>query len=238
VSGFAVWPTPQSSVSAATLARELMAATQAALSPPPFPEDAARGRGQPVIVIPGFLSPDMTTQRLRDFLVRQNFAPVCWTGGVNLGPMRQVMASLQNQIRALTQEAGRPVALVGVSLGGTTARQAAKCCPEHVARVITLVSPIRAPVVTPLAPLAEAAALLWDAEEVRNLAAISEPPPVPLTAIISRDDGVIDWEASRPAPGETVEVVEVGGAHMAVCSNPEVQRIVADRLARDVRSGG
>jgi hypothetical protein len=229
---FAVWPSSDSRVSATTLAREVMAATQAALSPPPFPEDAARGNAQPVIVIPGFLSPDITTQRLRDFLVRQNFRAVCWTGGVNMGPMRQVMAGLQAQIRALAQETGQSVSLVGVSLGGTTARQAAKCCPEHVARVITLVSPIRAPVVTPLAPLAKAAALLWDAEEVRDLTAIAAPPPVPLTAIISRDDGVIDWEASRPEPGETVEVVEVGGAHMAICSNPEVQRIVADRLAR------
>ena len=56
-----------SPVSAATLAREMMALTQATLSPPPFPEDAARGDGQPVIVIPGFLAPDMSTARLRDF---------------------------------------------------------------------------------------------------------------------------------------------------------------------------
>lgn len=232
MSGFTVWPPSDSRVSAATLAREMMAAAQATLSPPPFPEDAARGRGQPVIVIPGFLSPDMTTARLRDFLVRQDFRSVSWTGGVNLGPMRQVMAGLQVQIRALAEETGRPVSLVGVSLGGTTARQAAKCCPEMIARVITLVSPIRVPVVTPLAPLAEAASLLWDAEEIKDLAAIAAPPPVPLTAIISRDDGVIDWEASRPEPGAHVEVVEVAGAHMTICSNPDVQRVVADRLAR------
>ena len=232
MSGFALWPPPQSSVSAATLAREMMALTQASLSPPPFPEDAARGDGQPVIVIPGFLAPDMSTARLRDFLVRQNFAPVSWSGGLNLGPMRRVMAGLQTQIRELVDRTGRPVSLVGISLGGTTARQVAKCCPGHIARVITLVSPIRMPVVTPLAPLAEAAALLWDAEEVRDLAAIAEPPPVPLTAIISRDDGIIEWEASRPAPAPLVEVVEVSAAHMAVCSNPDVQRIVADRLAR------
>jgi len=232
LSGFNVWPPSDSRVLATTLAREVMAATQAALSPPPFPEGAVRGNGQPVIVIPGFLSPDMTTQRLRDFLVRQNFRPVSWTGGINMGPMRQVMAGLKTQIRALADETGQSVSLLGVSLGGTTARQAAKYCPDMIARVITLVSPIRVPVVTPLAPLAEAAALLWDAEEVRDLAAIAAPPPVPLTAIISREDGVIDWEASRPEPGEKVEVVEVGGAHMTICSNPEVQRIVADRLAR------
>ncbi|MBA2588688.1 MAG: alpha/beta fold hydrolase [Alphaproteobacteria bacterium] len=142
------------------------------------------------------------------------------------------MADLQRQIRDLADTTGRPVSLVGVSLGGTTARQAAKCCPGDIARVITLVSPIRMPVVTPLAPLAQAAALLWDAEELRDLAAIAEPPAVPLTAIISRDDGIIDWEASRPAPAENVEVVEVSGSHMSICTNPEVQRIVADRLAR------
>jgi pimeloyl-ACP methyl ester carboxylesterase len=232
VSGFAVWPPPHSTVSAATLAREMMALTQATLSPPGFPEDAAHGDGQPVIVIPGFLAPDMSTARLRDFLIRQNFRPVSWIGGINLGPVRQVMAGLQIQIRGLAEQAGRPVSLVGVSLGGTTARQVAKCCPERIARVITLVSPIRMPVVTPLAPLAEAAALLWDAQEVRDLAAIAEPPPVPLTAIISRDDGIIDWEASRPAPGDKVEVVEITGPHMSICSNPEAQRIIADRLAR------
>jgi pimeloyl-ACP methyl ester carboxylesterase len=232
VSGFAVWPPSHSSVSPATLAREMMALTQASLSPPAFPPDAARGNGQPVIVIPGFLAPDMSTARLRDFLIRQNFRPHAWTGGINLGPMRQMMAGLQAQIHELAEQTGRPVSLIGVSLGGTTARQVAKCCPDRIARVITLVSPIRMPVVTPLAPLAQAAALLWDAEEVQSLAAIAEPPPVPLTAVISRDDGIIDWEASRPAPGERVEVVEITGAHMSICSNLEVLRIVADRLAR------
>jgi pimeloyl-ACP methyl ester carboxylesterase len=232
VSGFAIWPPPNSSVSPATLAREMMALTQASLSPPPFPEDAARGDGQPVIVIPGFLAPDMSTGRLRDFLVRQNFQAVSWTGGINLGPMRQVMARLERQICDLADQTGRKVTLVGASLGGTTARQAAKCCPGQIARVITLVSPIRVPVVTPLAPLAQAAALLWDAEEVADLAAIAAPPPVPLTAVISRDDGIIEWEASRPLPGELVEVVEIAGSHMAICSNPQVQRIVADQLAR------
>ena len=232
MSGFAVWPPPQSSVSPATLAREMMALTQATLLPPPFPEDAARGDGQPVIVIPGFLAPDMSTSRLRDFLIRQNFRPQSWTGGINLGPMRRVMAELQTQIRDLAEETGRPVSLLGVSLGGTTARQAAKLCPDQIARVITLVSPIRMPVVTPLAPLAQAAALLWDAEDVRDMAAIAEAPPVPLTAVISRDDGIIDWQASRPEPAAGVEVVEISAPHMSICTNPEVQRIVADRLAR------
>ena len=89
---FATWPATGASVSAATLAWEMAALAQATLSPPPFPEDAVRGDGQPVIVIPGFLAPDMSTARLRVFLERQNFRPHSWTCGFNVGPMPKLSA--------------------------------------------------------------------------------------------------------------------------------------------------
>lgn len=229
---FAIWPAREASVSAASLAREMAAVAQGLLTPPPFAEGAARGSGRPVIVLPGFLSPDITTARLRQFLGGQNFTPHAWTCGLNIGPMPNVLRDVQCQVREVAAAAGQSVALVGVSLGGTIAREVAKACPETITRVITLVSPIHMPVVTPLAPLAEAAALLWNMEELEALRTIAEPPPVPVTAIVSPDDGVIDWRASVPAQSEMVEVVEVSGPHMTVCSNPQVQRIIADRLAR------
>jgi hypothetical protein len=229
---FATWPSREASVSAASLAREMAAVAQGLLAPPPFAEDAAQGNGQPVIVIPGFLSPDVTTARLREFLVRQNFQPHAWTCGFNIGPMPEVIGAVKRQVQDLADATGGPVSFVGVSLGGTIAREVAKSCPDAIARVITLVSPIHLPVVTPLAPLAEAASFLWDPEALDALRAIAEPPPVPVTAIVSRDDGVIDWQASVPATSDQVEIVEVSGPHMTVCSNSQVQRIVADRLAR------
>jgi len=229
---FATWPPRESSVSAATLAREMAAVAQVLLTPPAFPQPAAQGSGQPVIVIPGFLSPHMTTARLREFLGRQNFSACSWNCGLNIGPMPTVIADVKRQVQEMADASGKPVSLVGVSLGGTIAREVAKSYPEAIARVITLVSPIHLPVTTPLAPLAEAAALLWDPAELEALSTIAEPPPVPLTAVFSRDDGVIDWRASVPAPADGVEVVEVSGPHMTVCSNPQVQHIVADRLAR------
>jgi triacylglycerol esterase/lipase EstA (alpha/beta hydrolase family) len=210
----------------------MAAVAQVTLAPPPFADDAARGNLQPVIVLPGFLSPDITTARLREFLARQNFQPYPWACGLNVGPMPTVLSQVERQVQEIADATGKPVSLVGVSLGGTTAREIAKSCPASIARVITLVSPIHLPVVTPLAPLAHAASLLWDMEELGALRAIAEPPPVPVTAVFSRDDGVIDWRASVPAESDLVEVVEVSGAHMTVCSNPQVQHIVADRLAR------
>jgi pimeloyl-ACP methyl ester carboxylesterase len=211
----------------------MVAVAQAVLSPPPFPTDAARGSGQPVIVLPGFLSPGATTARLREFLALQNFDAHPWTCGLNVGPMPHIVREVERQVQCLADASGRAVSLVGVSLGGTIAREVAKSCPGPLARVITLVSPIHLPVVTPLAPLADAASLLWDMDELNALNAVAEPPSVPVTAVFSRDDGVIDWRASVPVASEGVEVVEVSGPHMTVCSNPAVQRIVAERLAAD-----
>src|SRR4029079_12706478 len=104
---FASWPSRESSVSPATLAREMAALAQATLVPPPFPEDAARGNGQPVIVIPGFLAPDMSTARLRAFLERQNFRPYSWACGFNIGPMPHVVREVERQVRDLADAAGR-----------------------------------------------------------------------------------------------------------------------------------
>ncbi|MGE0748075.1 MAG: esterase/lipase family protein [Rhodospirillales bacterium] len=229
---FSTWPPRGSSVSAVTLMREFAALARASMSPPPFPRGAARGTGQPVIVVPGFCAPDLSTARLRDFLNRQGFAAQTWDCGTNFGPTPAVMAGLDRQITALSAQMGCPVALVGISLGGTIAREVAKRHPACIDRVVTLVSPIRLPVVSPLSPLAEAAARLWDNEATAALDRIAEPPPVPLTAIVNPNDGVVDWRDCMPAPHPGVTVVMVAGAHMSIASNPDALRAVAAALAQ------
>jgi pimeloyl-ACP methyl ester carboxylesterase len=228
---FAIWPPRDSPVSVATWLREMRALAKCIASPPPFPDDAARGQGQPVIVVPGFCSPDMATARLREFLTRQGFAPRTWDSGPNLGPTRTALSTFERQLAETAQSCGQRVSLVGISLGGTIAREIAKRRPDCVARVVTLVSPIRLPVATPLAPLAQLAALVWDDTSREAMARISEPPPVPLTAIVNPKDGVVDWRACVPDAAPDVEMVLVTGAHMTMASNPDAQRVVASRLA-------
>ena len=230
-SGFAVFPPRGAPVSAASLAREMAAVARVTISPPPFPEGAARGNGQPVIVLPGFGAKDFTTARLRDFLAVQGFAPRPWPCGANLGPAKHVLMRVERDVADMAARHGK-VALVGISLGGTIAREIARRHPDKISRVITLGSPVRLPVVSPLAPLAQAASLLWDADGRASLSRILEKLPVPLTAIITPIDGIVDWECCRPEPGDG-EVIEVRTGHSIMASTPEVQRIVADRLARD-----
>lgn len=226
----AVWPSPDAPVSLASCLREMGEAARAGLVPPPFPRDAARGTGQPVIVLPGFCSADITTSRLREFLAHQGFSPRAWTCGFNLGPVPSVLAAIEKQVRA--EAHAQKVALVGVSLGGTLAREIARRMPDRIYRVVTLASPVRLPVVSPLAPLAQAAALLWEAEARAALGRVAAPLPVPLTAIVSPSDGIVDWQCCVPEPSETAEVIRVRAPHTTMGSDPRIQRIVADWLAR------
>ena len=202
------------------------------VTPPPFPEDAARGSGQPVIVVPGFCSPDINTARLRQFLKRQGFAPRSWECGPNIGPTRTALSQFERQVAETAEQYDAPISLVGISLGGTISREIAKRRPDCIARVITLVSPIKLPVATPLAPLAKFASLVWDDEARELMARVAEPPPVPVTAVVNPKDGVVDWRACLPEPSPNIEVVMIEGGHMTMGSNPEAQRVVASRLAR------
>lgn len=228
---FAVWPPAGSPVSIRTWWREVTARSLVRADPPDFPEDAARGVGQRVIVLPGFCAPDLSTIRLRNFLNRQGFAAQPWDCGTNLGPTRTILTSLERQLSEAAEKYGRPISLVGVSLGGTIAREIAKRRPDCVARVVTIASPIKLPVATPLAPLAKFASLVWDGDAREAIRRVAEPPPVPLTAIVNPTDGIVDWRACVPDPAPNIEVIAIAGTHMTMPSNPDVQRVVAARLA-------
>lgn len=225
------WPGRGAPVSVFTAASEFGALARVSAHPPPFPRDAARGAGQPVLVLPGLSSPDVSTGRLRLFLKRQGFAPYPWGLGPNLGPTSSVLRRIAGEVERLAERHGQKVALVGMSLGGIVAREVARRTPEHVARVITLGAPVRGPVTTPLAPLVHIISFAWDRDGVSDA-----PLSVPLTAIVTKDDGLVDWKTCVPDPAPNVEVVFVHGPHITLGSNPDAQRIVADRVATPTSS--
>jgi len=63
------------------------------------------------------------------------------------------------------------------------------------------------------------------------LSSVADPPPVPVTAVISPVDGVIDWRVCVAEGAPHVETVMIAIHHMTMGSNPDVQRLVAARLA-------
>ena len=226
----AVFPPRGSALGWGSWARELALAAFDTLVPPRSPDlPLPRGDGSVVLVIPGFLSGDWATVRLRSFLKRLGYRSA--TAGIllNPGPAPAIVARLD---RALLRLAGDgAVALVGVSLGGTLARDLARRHRGKVRCVVTLCSPLRFPVTTPLEPFARALAPLHDADWVSRCHDIAEPLDVPVTAIHTVEDGVVDWRECLVEEASLARNFAVQGRHMTIASNPQAQAAVAFALA-------
>jgi pimeloyl-ACP methyl ester carboxylesterase len=193
-----------------------------------------RGDGHAVLVLPGFGGSDLSTQPLRRALKRLGYAAHGWGLGRNLGVTRTLRSALDARIASLFDEHGR-VSLVGWSLGGIYARELARAAPQRVRRVITLGSPFNHH------PRANNADRLYrwlnggdDTIDWEGFARRRVPPPVPCTAIYTKSDGIVHWRCAMEDAAPNTENVEVRGSHTGLGFNPQVLRIVAERLARSV----
>jgi hypothetical protein len=229
----AIYPPFGSALGIHSLTREMQEMAAFTLNPPPFPTDRfEHGNGRPVLALPGFLAGDWTTIRLREFLRGLGYRVETAEVFFNMGPTRGLIAKLQSKLDALADETYAPVSLIGVSLGGLLARQLARSNRRRVAGVVTLCSPVRFPVTTPLQPFALALAPLHEATWTAQRDEIWRPIGLPVTALYSEDDGIVDWRQCLIEEDDLSENIEIGGAHMTVCSNPRAQATIASALGR------
>lgn len=192
--------------------------------------DLPRGDGQVVLVLPGFLTNDLLTRPLRDFLEEHGFRTFGWEYGLNIGPTPGARAHLRNRVRSLYELNQGPIALIGISLGGLLARDLTYDCPGQIRHVVTLASPFRLPTASTFELLVRLCGPLYDpAVEVERLA---QPLPVPSTAFFTRDDGVVAWESCRSDDPDCLNI-EIEGHHMTICRNPKVLTHLVERLAAD-----
>ena len=108
--------------------------------------------------------------------------------------------------------------------------------PELVERVVTLGSPVvGGPKYTRVGAFYARRGIDLDAIEAEVEERNRMPIRVPITAVYSRRDGIVSWQACIDHRSPDVEHVEVRATHLGLGFSPEVYRIVASRLAR-VRS--
>ena len=191
-----------------------------------------RGDGHPVLVFPGMGANDATTVPLRRFLRKLGYVTSAWGQGLNFGPRPGVLERAADDLRALADKHGRPVSLVGWSLGGIYARELAKRHPGQVRSVITLGTPFTGhPKSTNAWRIYEAltGSKVGDGD---GMAPIRGEPPVPTTSIYSRSDGIVSWRCSLNAPSPIAENIEVPSSHVGLGMNPLALYAVADRLAQ------
>src|SRR5213080_4856026 len=102
---------------------------------------APRGDGHGVLVFPGLLAGDTRTMPLRAFLRWLGYDVRGWALGRNQGPTEAVLTGLPRAVLDHAERTGRPVSLIGWSLGGIYAREMARRHPRKVRQVITMGSP-------------------------------------------------------------------------------------------------
>jgi PGAP1-like protein len=196
-------------------------------NPPPT------GDGHPILILPGFMASDFSTGHFRTFLKQLGYTPYTWDLGRNYGNISQLNILLK-KIQNLHEEHQAKVSLIGWSLGGVYARQLAKVKPDLIRQVITLGSPF--------AGIHEPNNVVWLYKLINGKRKISEndkkwmeniagPAPVPTTALYSKDDGIVPWEACmEPIEDELHQNIEIKGTHLGLGFNPAVWTIVEDRL--------
>jgi pimeloyl-ACP methyl ester carboxylesterase len=194
---------------------------------------APRGDSHGVLVLPGLLASDSSTALLRRYLRLLGYKVRGWSLGRNLGPTDDVLDGMPAMLSALVSDTGGPVSVIGWSLGGIYARELARRHPGQVRQVITLGSPFAlSDSGRSYADRAyERRARLHAAAGVPTRQEIRRPIPVPSTAVYSRRDGIVSWQACIEPETDLHQNVEVRCAHLGFGVDPATLWLIADRLA-------
>ncbi len=202
---------------------------------------APDGDNHPVLTLPGFLASDGSTALIRQYLRRKNYRAYPWLLGQNRGPHSsgENGVLLDQRIDQIFRETGEKVSLVGWSLGGVMARNAARRTPEKIRQVITLGSPFEAnknsSSIAPLFKLVSGKDPNDDA--FKHILDYNRPPPpesVPSTAIFTKSDGVVHWKTCIERPAQNTDNIEVYGSHCGLGFNSAVNFLLAERLAQPI----
>ncbi len=192
-----------------------------------------RGDGRQVMLVPGFLADDTSTWPMRRYLDYLGYTALPWSQGRNRGRPERDAKVLIDHIDSVRQS-DEKITLVGWSLGGVIAREAARLSPATVREVITFGTPVEGgPKYTSTAQLyARKQNLDLDAFEEHIHSVNTKGITQPLTVIYSRSDGIVGWRAAIDRYNPQARHIRVPGSHIGLGTNPLVWRAVAKTLRR------
>jgi pimeloyl-ACP methyl ester carboxylesterase len=184
-------------------------------------------KGPPALVLPGFLASDRTTMDLRRALAQAGWRVYPWGLGLNLGAKKDTLKLLGQRLEAIYD--GRPVLLVGWSLGGMFARELARAHPDKVRAVVTLGSPFSGDLKTNTNVRELYEKIAGHDVDHPPFPRSADKPPVPTLAFWSRKDGIVAPRAARGLDHEVDKSVEIDTHHMGFALwRPALSRMVAE----------
>lgn len=196
------------------------------------------GKGEPVLVIPGFLADDAATAVLRKSLVAAGYRAFGWRLGFNLGLREDLIARMIARVETVQAQCGQQVVLIGWSLGGLYARELARLRPDLVRLVITMGSPFSGDIHANHA---------WRIYEAINSHRVDDlpggidfrtKPPVRTLALWSPLDGVVLPKTSAGELDQADERIEIPVTHMGFAASKRAVKLVIAVLARELAGAG
>lgn len=192
-----------------------------------------RGNGETVMLLPGLGGSELSMTAIREYLKVLGYDVHDWGLGRNQGNVIDLLPAVAERVQHLVDQAGKPISLVGWSLGGYLARETARDYPRDVSQVITMGSPVfGGPKYTATAHYFGANGRDMDRIEARIAERFKRPIKVPITSIYSKNDGVVSWQASIDNWSPNVDHVEVRATHLGLGFSRDVLKILAEKLHR------
>lgn len=186
-----------------------------------------------VVLLPGFGTGPRAMHVLEVYLRGCGRRVRDWGLGHNTGEAQRLRDALEPVVRALVDRHGEPATLVGWSLGGFIAREYARERPDEVRAVVTLGTPvIGGPRYTATARRYQAQGHDLDELERVVMQRYEKPLEVPVTAIYSKRDGIVAWQACIDRWSPRVRHVEVDETHLGLVFSPRVRGLVAEAIDR------
>ena len=209
-------------------------------------EGIPRGDGRPALLVCGFLAGDPSLTTMAAWLKRLGHRPVRAGLRWNVGCTGETVDRLERRAEELAESAGRRIALVGQSRGGTCARSLAVRRPDLIERVVTLGSPMRDPldvhptvwaqvhVLGALGSLGVPGLLRHSCRaggcctQVTHELEAPFPERVAFTSVYSRSDGVVRWRACLD---DAADNVEIAASHIGMAVSAGTYRVIGQALA-------
>ena len=192
------------------------------------------GRDRPVMLLPGFGTHPVRMGRMRRALEGAGHRVSDWGLGFNMGADADRLDRLVSRIEAMARREREPLVLVGWSLGGLYAREAAKLAPDAVGMVITLGSPFSGDLRANHAWRAYQAIAGHEVVDAPMAADLGTKPPVPTVALWSARDGIVGPRAACGRPHERDAAVAMRCTHLGFACHPAV---IAE-VRRQIESSG
>lgn len=194
------------------------------------------GQGQTVLLLPGFGARSSSMTFIKRYLDSLGYKAVHWSAGFNHGEVGKLLPQVIADIKEHSEKAQAPIKLLGWSLGGYLAREAAREVQHNVSRIVTIGSPvIGGPKYTAVKALYDIRGLDVESIENSTLKRFEHPIVCPIVALYCKKDSIVSWQACIDRFSPNVEHIEIDTPHLAMGVSKEVMNLLPYALGTPLK---